>query len=231
LLQEEVSVNISKCAFTVASGGANGAAEQPADASQSGTSSEEGDEEDLDDFREIGVSSDALDGLAAALSDDPSALLNPSAQVADLARGAAKALFDYAAKLASAAAAPALDSGGQPRPAAAQQEELYVDGFDAEQVWLQLDMAAAPALKKARRQLRKAAGAERLVPEDVEEALDGGFACSPLLSDEPCWYAAVFCPPALRLNCHAWVFLQSCWLAARVKTARAAVTRMAAANL
>ena len=29
-----------------------------------------------------------------------------------------------------------------------------LDGFDPEQIWLQLDMASVPALKRARRQLR-----------------------------------------------------------------------------
>ena len=47
--------------------------------------------------------------------------------------------------------------------------ELHVEGFDAEQIWLQLDMAPAQLVRRAKRLLKKA-GSE---PSLLKAHLDG----------------------------------------------------------
>eukprot|EP00890_Picochlorum_soloecismus_P001544 jgi/Picsp_1/2390/NSC_05852-R1_mpp10 expressed len=49
---------------------------------------------------------------------------------------------------------------------------IYIDGFDAEQIWCQLEGSVKTGLSHARRLLQKAKHIEDLVPVDVEEALD-----------------------------------------------------------
>lgn len=51
--------------------------------------------------------------------------------------------------------------------------ELYIEAMDAEQIWLQLDMQLAGALKRARRLMRKAGDVEQLINPDMEGALKG----------------------------------------------------------
>jgi hypothetical protein len=80
-----------------------------------------------------------------------------------------QALYDLAAAEGTAAAAAKGASGELAPP------QLYVDGFDAEQIWLQLEMQSADALKRARRLIRKAGDVPRLVLPEMEEALDGGW--------------------------------------------------------
>ncbi len=62
-----------------------------------------------------------------------------------------------------------------------QLQELYVDGFDVEQIWLQLETHSEGALKRARRLFKKAGDVPRLVLPEMEEALDGGTAFSKIL--------------------------------------------------
>lgn len=71
-----------------------------------------------------------LNALTEAVQD-PGALLQPSSNIAELARSAAKLLFDYGA----GAAQPSGQSGAA---ATAVLPELYVEGFDPEQIWLQV---------------------------------------------------------------------------------------------
>lgn len=54
---------------------------------------------------------------------------------------------------------------------------IYIDGFDAEQIWCQLEGSVKTGLSHARRLLQKAKHIEDLVPVDVEEALDGTCIC------------------------------------------------------
>ena len=182
-LQETVSVNISKCEFTIesaggaspagANGGQTSSLQDNEDASED--EEEEGEVAELDSFLEVGAPADGLNSLTAAISADPSMLLQPSETLATFARAAAKELIDYAAKQV-AAGAPIKGTSGSGGGALHQtqtQAQIYVDGFDPEQIWLQLDMVSVPAIKRARRLLRKAGDISRLVPEDVEEALDG----------------------------------------------------------
>lgn len=93
---------------------------------------------------------------------------------------------------AEAAAAAAAKSGArngasvgasvQTPPQQQQPQELYVDGFDAEQIWLQLEMHSEGALKRARRLFKKAGDVPRLVLPEMEEALDGETAYSKISS-------------------------------------------------
>ena len=81
-----------------------------------------------------------------------------------------QALYSYATST-SAANAPA------DRPAAAASlatlPELHVEGFDAEQVWLQLDMASAQLVRRAKRLLKKAGPEPSLLTPETEEDLSG----------------------------------------------------------
>ena len=77
-----------------------------------------------------------------------------------------QALYDLAATETAAAST----GKSTARPILPQ---LYVEGFDAEQIWLQLEMQSEGALKRARRLFRKAGEVPRLVPPEMEEALDG----------------------------------------------------------
>lgn len=116
-----------------------------------------------------------VDAFAAALR--PEAFVQASTELAGLARQAAKALYDYGTQAAGgpkgstapAAAAPVAARGGLPGPL----PELYVEGFDAEQIWLQLEAASVPALKRAQRLLKKIGPAPRLLAPETEEAVDG----------------------------------------------------------
>lgn len=53
--------------------------------------------------------------------------------------------------------------------------ELYVDGFDSEQIWGQLDASTKPSLKRARKQIKKLEGGVNLLDDETESALDGKF--------------------------------------------------------
>ncbi|KAL3156038.1 hypothetical protein ABBQ32_013026 [Trebouxia sp. C0010 RCD-2024] len=108
-----------------------------------------------------------VEALNAAVNS-ATAFLQPSEQLSALARAAARALFSYATST-SAANAPA------DRPAAAATlamlPELHVEGFDAEQVWLQLDMASAQLVRRAKRLLKKAGPEPSLLTPETEEDL------------------------------------------------------------
>ncbi|KAK2078734.1 hypothetical protein QBZ16_003574 [Prototheca wickerhamii] len=96
---------------------------------------------------------EAFEGAA-----EPTAFLQASEALAALARAAARSLYGVQAKTMPQAL-----------------PELYVDGFDPEQIWLQLDMLGAPALKHVRRLLRKLHDKEdslTLLTAQNEEALD-----------------------------------------------------------
>ncbi|KAK9835328.1 hypothetical protein WJX81_002321 [Elliptochloris bilobata] len=107
---------------------------------------------------------DAVEAFAAAAT--PAALLRPSPNLAELARQAAQALYAYTASAAPAPAGTASAASEQPA------QELLVDGFDAEQVWLQLEAAAPALLRRARRLLRRAGDAPSLIDADTEAALN-----------------------------------------------------------
>ena len=76
--------------------------------------------------------------------------------------------------------ATALGSGSQSGTAL---PELYTEGLDAEQIWLQLDMQLGGALKRARRLLRKTGDTEQLIHPAMEAVLDGESVRTAL-----CWH-------------------------------------------
>ncbi len=147
-------------------GGSNGEdGEEAEDAA--GGSDEEGEEAGaLDAFPPATTA--AVDAFAAMIEADPAAFLQPTAELAELAKGAAKALYDYQAGLHAGS------SGDGTAGPAAVLPELYIEGFDAEQIWLQLELAAGPALKRARKLLKKAGQEPELLTPETEEAIDGG---------------------------------------------------------
>lgn len=60
--------------------------------------------------------------------------------------------------------------------------ELYVDSFDAEQIWVQVDTATAAALRRARRLIKKAQGggssSVQLIKEEFQESIDAMLAAA-----------------------------------------------------
>ena len=146
--------------------------EQPSgDGGSSGSEGEEEEEEDEEEAAPLDAfpssTAAAVEAFAAAVEADPAAFLQPTAELAGLAKAAAKALYDYQATCQDGASS----SGGS----AAALPELYIDGFDAEQIWLQLELAAGPALKRARKLLKKAGEEPLLLTPETEEAIDGGL--------------------------------------------------------
>lgn len=141
----------------------------------------EGEEDEGDDDEEEAAALDAFSGgtaaaveaFAAAVESDPGAFLQPAPELASLAKSAAKALYDYQAAVDSGAAAAGGGAAAAASPGALP--ELYIEGFDAEQIWLQLELAAGPALKRARKLLRKVGQEPQLLTPETEEAIDGGW--------------------------------------------------------
>ena len=90
-----------------------------------------GSDQAVDAFQgELGAAVRSLEDAVA----DERVFLRPSADVSAAARAAAKALFDHIDSLSAAAAAAG---------------ELYVEGFDAEQIWGQLELQVGPATRVA----------------------------------------------------------------------------------
>ncbi|KAL4859859.1 Nucleolar GTP-binding protein 1 [Chlorella vulgaris] len=112
----------------------------------------------------------AIEDFESALESDPAAFLQPTAELVTLAKAATKALYDHKAVLDAVSggvgAISKQSSGISALP------KLYVDGFDAEQIWLQLELATGPALKHARRLLKKATRVSQLMTSETEEAID-----------------------------------------------------------
>jgi len=114
----------------------------------------------------------ARPAAAAALAQlrgcapDAAAFLQPRPAVGQAVRAAAKVLFGLAVDAFADSAGPA--APGLPLGA------LHVDAhFDAEQVWMQLEVQAAPLMRRVRRLVKRAGGAAALVPADVEARVDG----------------------------------------------------------
>ena len=51
-------------------------------------------------------------------------------------------------------------------------QALHVDGFDAEQIWVQLDSLSKAAISRVKRVIKRSAELDSVIPADVEEALD-----------------------------------------------------------
>jgi U3 small nucleolar RNA-associated protein MPP10 len=92
-----------------------------------------------------------LSSAVAALGEgslEPMAFLAPSADLASTVRSAAKDLFDFTASHLRLSNDGILD-GKMALP------ELHSEGFDAEQIWLQLEMQSQPVLAKLKKRIRK----------------------------------------------------------------------------
>ena len=78
-----------------------------------------------------------------------------------------QALYDYTSSAATA------HLPGDKSTASSVLTELHVEGFDAEQIWLQLDMASAQLVRRAKRLLKKAGTDPSLLTPETEEDLTG----------------------------------------------------------
>ncbi|DBA80599.1 TPA: hypothetical protein ACH3X1_007858 [Trebouxia sp. C0004] len=135
------------------------------DAASDSGSSEQSEELLLDSFdQDIAEPIEAFNEAVTSAT----AFLQPSEQLSLLARSAAKALYDYTS---SAAAAHLPGDKSRAAPASGVLTELHVEGFDAEQIWLQLDMASAQLLRRAKRLLKKAGTDPSLLTPETEEDL------------------------------------------------------------
>ncbi len=81
-----------------------------------------------------------------------------------------QALYDYTS---SAATAHLTGDKSTSATASGALTELHVEGFDAEQIWLQLDMASAQLVRRAKRLLKKAGTDPSLLTPETEEDLTG----------------------------------------------------------
>ena len=82
-----------------------------------------------------------------------------------------QALYDYTH--VDAMAQPATDTRARVDGTSGTLTELHVEGFDAEQIWLQLDMASAQLVRRARRLLKKAGTDPALLTPEREQDLTG----------------------------------------------------------
>lgn len=103
------------------------------------------------------------DFINAITKCEPTEFLKPSEELADSARKAVKALFDSVVKSVKEKSRPQYNG----------LDELHVDGFDPEQIWLQIDMlhsTSASILKKNISRIVKNADAEFFIlPPDDEK--------------------------------------------------------------
>lgn len=153
--------------------------EENGDGDDSGMETEETETElidpKLDAFNRLGASATMLDRLTRALDSLPQASLQalPQSNLGNfpplVVRGAVKELVDYGAGWRKRCPVANKDDAAVAMDVV---DTIHVDGFDPEQIWLQLDMVGASTFKRVKKLLRKAERALRLLPEDVEEALD-----------------------------------------------------------
>ena len=76
--------------------------------------------------------------------------------------------------------------------ASGSMPELLVEGFDAEQIWLQLDMTSAQLVRRAKRLLKKAGTEPSLLTPETEEDLTGQHTERDKYF--PCQHSALFIP-------------------------------------
>lgn len=159
--QETRTIDLSKCEYHVLD-----LEEQDDDGMQpSSPSDADTAQADLDIFAQLQAPSQGIDRLHDIISNtDADALLQASNEVSDVTKQAVKEVIDYSLMDVSVPQSSTLSNFG-----------FYVDGFDAEQIWLQLDSISKPALRHIKRTLHKCRDVEAVIPEDVEEALDGAF--------------------------------------------------------
>ncbi|GAX81662.1 hypothetical protein CEUSTIGMA_g9090.t1 [Chlamydomonas eustigma] len=137
---------------------------------------EEESRQHLDSFHRHSQLRSALDVLLKAVSD-PTVLLQPNQDLTSSARNSAMAMYKFSLQnllsSCSKGEAKALKEGPQP-----VLLELYAgEGFDAEQVWLQLDTATNATLRQVRRLLSRAgigSGASSVLASGMIASTTGG---------------------------------------------------------
>lgn len=155
--QETRIIDLTKCEYHVVD---KDDGMQPSSPSEAETAQAE-----FDIFARLSAPSEGIDKLDEIIStDDPDSLLQPSNEVSEVTKLAVKEVIDYS-----------LMDLSVPESSKSSKFRFYVDGFDAEQIWLQLDTICKPALRHIKRTLHKCRDVDAVIPDDVEEALDGGF--------------------------------------------------------
>lgn len=155
-LQEEKTINLHQCEYETLPDTEHGDA--PSSPSEALTT-----ETGLDSFARAHAPTDALDKLYKIIeASEPDQLLRSSEEMSQVAKQAVKEVVDYSLMEPFVPKASKISSYG-----------FYVEGFDAEQVWLQLDTISQSALKHVKRVFYKSKDLESVIPDDVEEALDG----------------------------------------------------------
>lgn len=109
--------------------------------------------------------SEAVSDLERAVAD-PAALAQPTPALTAVLRAATKALHDFTHQHRSGSVP--LESP-ESQPAA-----LHVDGFDAEQIWGQLDTSGAALLRRARKLMTRSREVEALLLPAAAARLQGG---------------------------------------------------------
>lgn len=157
------TVDLHKCEYEVLSISEDEGSESSL---QPSTPSEATTEAGFDSFAKLSAPSAGIDKLTDILlnEEDSENLLRPSEDMSKITKQALKELVDYS-----------LMDLFVPKTAEASKYGFYVDGFDPEQIWLQFDTISTSALKHVKRALHKTAHISSIIPEDVEEALDGTF--------------------------------------------------------
>ncbi len=126
----------------------------------------------LDGFSSLPALASAVQQLASAASD-PTCFLTPSSSISDAARAAVKALYQYA-----------LQSSGMKQSAGISSEIHVEQPFDAEQIWLQLELNTEPLVKRSKRLLKKVNEQTVLVSPEIESKVDEMLGLAPGSSDE-----------------------------------------------
>eukprot|EP00854_Cymbomonas_tetramitiformis_P006025 gene6025-7239_t len=98
---------------------------------------------------------------------DSAAFLTPSEDLAEGGRAAAKVLYKCTAAQLKSIGSTA---------AASLLPELHTNGFDAEQIWQQLEMQSAPLIGKAKRIVHRTTPDTPLLEEDAVEVLEAALA-------------------------------------------------------
>lgn len=110
------------------------------------------------------TAADAVMELEAAVAE-PAALVQPTPALAAIMRAATKALHDFTQQQGSHRASQ-LDLDAHPIA-------LHVDGFDAEQIWGQLDTTGVALLRRARKLMARSEEAETLLLPAAAARLNG----------------------------------------------------------
>ena len=95
--------------------------------------------------------------------------MNKTSLLNDVCHLLVQALYDYTSSASNAH----LTGGPSSGAASGTLSELHVEGFDAEQIWLQLDMASAQLVRRAKRLLKRAGPDPSLLTSETEEDLEG----------------------------------------------------------